>query len=306
MAEARGPHGANVMDLLKRMIEGYDQQKAMDAINEKDYWQDVIRATQNQLIMQEELSGIEVHADIPCAVVYIGTIKGLIPVHEFIANQKNHVNTLEDLKDEKKMNKSYQFLRSMMGQKIAFLIKGYDRKENLFTASRKEALVAMQKLTEEELAHKEKTMAVVRNVNPYRAIVDIGGVSATLSAVEYQHGWTDDITDHLQVGDHLVVKIINIDKEKGRVEVSRKALIPNPWEKIDLRDKCEYSCEITGVRERGCYFRLKTQNGYVDGFMRHPRHEVLNRGDKALVKILNIDKEKQRIFGLYVRPLKVS
>jgi ribosomal protein S1 len=83
-------------------------------------------------------------------------------------------------------------------------------------------------------------------------------------------------------------------------------LIPDPWENLELREKCEYACEIMGVRENGCFFRVKTKSGYVDGFLKHPRHELLNRGDKALVRILNIDKDKRRIFGLYLRPLKVS
>lgn len=294
------------MDLLKHMIEGYDEQKAMGALSEKDYWQDVIRAEQNRLIIQEDLAGIEIHSDIPCAVVYIGSIKGLIPVHEFGISQKGHITVLDDLKDEKKLGKSYQFLRSMTGQKVAFLVKGHDKNNNLFTASRREALEWMKKHTEEELASGSKTMAVVRNVNPHRAIVDIGGISATLPAAEYQHGWTDDLTEHFHLGDHILVKVIDHDKEKGKVTVSRKELIPDPWENLDLIGQSEYTCEITGVREGGCHFRVKTKNGYVDGFLRHPRHEILNRGDKALVKILSINKDKRRIVGLYVRPLKVS
>lgn len=295
-----------MMDLLKRMIEGYDEQRAMEALAEKDYWQDVIRAEQNKLVVQEELDGIETHFDVPCAVVFIGSIKGIIPVYEFGINKEGFVNCREDLRDEKKLGKSYQFLRSMTGQKIAFFVKGHDKEDNLFTGSRKEALEWMKKRTEEELVAGGKTLAVVRNVNPYRAILDVGGIPAILSAAEYQHGWTDDLTEPVQIGDHIMVKILNFDKEKGRITVSRKALIPDPWENLELIGKSEYTCEIMGVREGGCYFRVKTQNGYVDGFLRHPRHEVLNRGDKALVKILNIDKGKRRIFGLYVRPLKSS
>ncbi|WP_227764373.1 S1 RNA-binding domain-containing protein [Zhaonella formicivorans] len=294
------------MELLKKFIEGYDEQKALETLTEKDYWQDVIRAEQNRLIVQEPLEGIEIHFDVPCAVVYMGNIKGIIPVHEFGINKENYVNSREDLTDKEKLNNSYRFLRSMTGQKIAFIIKGHDKENNLFTASRKEALEWMKKRAEEELAAGDKTIAVVRNVNPYRAIADIGGIPAVMLSAEYQHGWTDDLTEHVQVGDHIMVKIINFDKEKGRAIISRKALIPDPWENLELREKCEYACEIMGVRENGCFFRVKTKSGYVDGFLKHPRHELLNRGDKALVRILNIDKDKRRIFGLYLRPLKVS
>src|SRR5664279_1929290 len=114
------------MDLLKRMIEGYDEQKALDtiALSEKDYWQDVIRAEQTHLVLQEDVSGIETHGETPCAVVYIGSVKGLIPVYEFGIEQNNYVKTKDDLKDEEKLKNSYQFLRNMTGQKIAFMVKG--------------------------------------------------------------------------------------------------------------------------------------------------------------------------------------
>jgi ribosomal protein S1 len=209
------------MELLKRFIEGYDEQKALETLTEKDYWQDVIRAEQNRLIVQEPLEGIEIHFDVPCAVVYMGNIKGIIPVHEFGINKENYVNSREDLTDKEKLNNSYRFLRSMTGQKIAFIIKGHDKENNLFTASRKEALEWMKKRAEEELAAGDKTIAVVRNVNPYRAIADIGGIPAVMLSAEYQHGWTDDLTEHVQVGDHIMVKIINFDKEKGRAIISR-------------------------------------------------------------------------------------
>ena len=294
------------MDLLNRFIEGYDEQKALESLAEKDYWQDIIRAEQNKLIMQEDLDGIEIHSEVPCAVVYIGDIRGLIPVHEFGINREGHVNNREDLKDSNKLSKSYQFLRSMTGQKIAFIIKGHDKKDNIFTASRKEALEWMKKRTEEDLKIGGTTLAVIRNVNPHRAIADIGGIPAILSPAEYQHGWTDDLTEHVQVGDHIKVGILDFDKEKGRAVISRKVLIPDPWENVELIEKSEYIGEIMGIRENGCYFRVKTKSGYVDGFMRHPRHEMLNRGDKALIKIIGIDKNKHRIFGLYLRPVNIG
>ncbi|KLU62340.1 30S ribosomal protein S1 [Peptococcaceae bacterium CEB3] len=294
------------MGLLKKMIEGYDEQKAIEILSDKDYWQDVIRAEQNKLIMQEPLFGIETHDDIPCAVCYIGNIKGLIPIIEFGPIQHGRVNTLEDLKDPKKVEKTYQLMHSMTGQQIAFLVKGHDKKENIFTASRREALEWMKKRTEETLAVGSKTLAVIRNVTPVRAIADIGGITATLSAAEYQHGWIEDLTDHIMVGDHISAQIIEYDKDKNRAVISRKVLLPDPWEDLGLVEQSVYICEIAGVRQGGCYFRLKTQRGYVDGFLRHPRHEKLARGDKALVKIINIDNSKRRIFAIYVRPLKIS
>ncbi|MDR3584701.1 MAG: hypothetical protein P4L59_05180, partial [Desulfosporosinus sp.] len=230
--------------------------------------------------------------------------KGLIPVYEFGIEQNNCVKSKDDLKDGEKLKHSYQFLRNMTGQKIAFMVKGHVKKDNVFMASRKEGIEWMRKRTEGDLAVGDKILAVVRKVLPTRIIADIGGMTAFLSASDYQHGWSDDLTELAQTGDHIMVKYLGYDKEKGVATISRKALIPDPWEKMDLLEQAEYISEIMGVRENGCYFRVKTKNGYVDGFLRHPRHEVLNRGDKALIKLLSIDNDHQRLFGLYLRPLK--
>ena len=293
------------MDLLRRMVEGYDEQKALEAIalTVKDYWQDVIRAEQNRLVLHEDVAGIETHGETPCAVVYIGSVKGLIPVYEFGIEQGNCVKTKDDLKNEDKLKNSYQFLRNMTGQKIAFMIKGHNKKDNVFMASRKEGIEWMRKRTEGELTVGNTIIAVVRKVLPKRIIADIGGMTAILSAPDYQHGWTDDLTELIQTGDHIMVKYLGFDKEKGVATISRKALIPDPWEKIELTEKSEYTSEIMGVRQGGCYFRVKTQNGYIDGFLNHPRHEQLSIGDKALIRIISIDKERHQIFGRYLRPL---
>jgi ribosomal protein S1 len=293
------------MDLLRRMVEGYDEQKAMDAIalTVKDYWQDVIRAEQNRLVLQEEVAGIETHGETPCAVVYIGPIKGLIPVYEFGIDQDSCIKTKEDLKDEEKLKSSYQFLRNVTGQKVAFMIKGHVKKDNVFMASRKDGLAWMRKRTVGEVSVGDTILAVVRKVLPDRIYTDIGGMTATLAIAEYQHGWSENLTELVQTGDHMVVKCIAINEEKNTATISRKALIPDPWEKLDLLDQSEYIAEIMGIREDGNYFRVKTKNGYIDGFLRHPRHEKLTRGDKALVKIISIEKDRKRLFGLYLRPL---
>lgn len=292
-------------DALRKFIEGYDETKVIERTVEDD-WQEVIRSFQNKLVTQATLEAIETHFDIPCAIVYVGSIKGVIPVQEYGISKANCVQTKEDLVERQKINNSYQFLRSIIGQKIAFIIKGIDKSSNLFTASRKEAIEWMREKTIEALDVNSVTIGVVRNVNPYRALVDIGGITALLKAEEYRHGWTDDLSEQIQVGDHIKVKLLEFDKENGHAMVSRKVLINDPWEHLDVTERSEYHAEITGIRENGAFFRIKAKSGYVDGFLRHPRHNVLKRGDKALVRILNIDGERKSMFGLYIRPINVS
>ncbi len=297
-------------DFMKgRHIEGYDEQKAKEA-EENDYWQEIVRYEQNKMLVQKTLEGIETHFGLPCAITYIGNIKGIIPIHEFGINKGGHINNREDLEGEDevkdKLDNSYRFLRSIIGQKIAFIIKGHDRKENLFTASRKEAVEIMKETTKEKMVSGSKTLAVIRNVNPYRAIADIGGIPAILPAAEYRHGWTDDLTEHLKVGDHVKTQVIDFDKVQGNAVISRKVLTPDPWENLEIIEKSEYQGEITGIRENGCFFRIKTKGGYVDGFFTHPKHEIINKGDKALVRILNINQHKKFILGLYIRPINVA
>ncbi|WP_436756535.1 hypothetical protein, partial [Streptomyces sp. URMC 124] len=60
-------------------------------------------------------------------------------------------------------------------------------------------------------------------------MLDIGGITTELPVQEYGYGWVDDLRVEVSAGDHLKVKVVELDKENKIVKVSKKATEKSPW-----------------------------------------------------------------------------
>lgn len=272
-------------EVLNMMIEGYDPQKAeLEDPSVKD-WKEIIGARQNDLIIQAELTGIENNSNKVCGIVYFGEtkIKGIIPL-EFSGCE------------------TIQQLRKLTGTKIAFKVINYDRENNVFIASRKAALDHMANITWKRLEKDQIIPAVVKDVRGNEIRVDIGGIMVDIPIQEVDYGWIDNLFEKVKIGDHLRVKVIELDKEKKIIKVSAKQVKPNPWPDCLTRyqKNGEYRGVISGIQPYGVFVNLEPG---VDVLAHHMRFYNLQKGDRVLVRIIKIDQEKQQMSGRIVRAL---
>ncbi|RME96694.1 MAG: polyribonucleotide nucleotidyltransferase, partial [Bacteroidetes bacterium] len=70
--------------------------------------------------------------------------------------------------------------------------------------------------------------AVVKTVMPYGVFVDFRGKSGLLHVSEMSWSRVENVEDHFKEGDHVRVKLIDIDDRTGKLRLSRKALLPRP------------------------------------------------------------------------------
>jgi polyribonucleotide nucleotidyltransferase len=70
--------------------------------------------------------------------------------------------------------------------------------------------------------------AKVVSVMPYGVFVDFNGKSGLLHVSEIAHERIENVTDVLNEGDDVRVKLVEIDKRSGKMRLSRKALLPRP------------------------------------------------------------------------------
>ncbi|KRG16854.1 hypothetical protein ACA29_02955 [Lederbergia galactosidilytica] len=146
----------------------------------------------------------------------------------------------------------------------------------------------------------DEIVAVVRTVSPSLIRADIGGIEVRLPLDQIRYGWIDDLTEEVKPGDHLRVKVVEIDAEKKEVRVSAKALHKNPWETCKARYKrgAEYVGTVSGVREFGVFVNLEAG---VDSLASHLKYQNLQRGDRVLVRIIDIDEKEQQVRAKIVR-----
>ncbi len=180
---------------------------------------------------------------------------------------------------------------------------------------RRRRLVMSQMLAEREIrdAMKEKlfeTLAVgdiiegeVRSIRPFGAFVDIGGADGLLHVSEIDWAPVNHPRDVLQVGDMTKVEVIRLDPENHRIALSRKRVLPNPWD--DIGDRYVPSTivpiTITRVVDFGAFAQLEPGveglihiSELADIAVAEPLKSV-KRGDEIEVKILRVDQQRQRI-----------
>lgn len=274
---------------LSVLVEGFDPEKALEMEqhqqddNSED-WREIYAARQNNTILQAELTGIQPVGNKTIGTIFIGNIKGMIPLE---------LSGTENIR---------QF-RKLVGKKIAFKIIALDRFNKLFTASRKAALEHMASATWKRLEKNMTCIAVVQEVRPKRVRLDLGGIQVNMAADEYDYAFIEDLNDHLKYGDHMQVKITEVDKENQKIKVSAKALKNDLWSEVATKFQVqgEYTAKCTGITEYGIYFNLQ---GNVDCLTVHPKGALkFQKGDKALVRITKIETDKQHINAKILRKL---
>src|SRR2546421_2676131 len=96
----------------------------------------------------------------------------------------------------------------------------------------------------EELAEGQVRRGTVRSVMDYGAFVDLGGVDGLLHVSEISHRRGIKPSEFLKVGDMGDVKIIRIDKETGKLSLSLKQTMADPW--IGAEDKYAVGTPVDG------------------------------------------------------------
>ena len=135
-------------------------------------------------------------------------------------------------------------------------------------------------------------------------IADVDGVRAFVPASQLSQRYVEKIADF--VGKDMKLKIIEVDKQKKRVVASRKAVMAeeSAAKKKEAWEKLEEGIVIHGIVRRLTDFGAFVDVGGVDGLIhitdlswgriKHPS-EVVKPNQEVDVKILSLDKERERI-----------
>jgi small subunit ribosomal protein S1 len=142
---------------------------------------------------------------------------------------------------------------------------------------------------------------VVSNIVDFGAFIDLGGVDGLLHISEISWDHVNHPKDVLSVGEELEVYILDVDRERERIALSRKRLLPDPWETVTatLHRGDVIEGTVTHVTDFGAF--VDVGNG-VEGLVHvseMPGGEAtltsLVPSTTVKVKILYIDPLQQRI-----------
>jgi len=115
------------------------------------------------------------------------------------------------------------------------------------------------------------------------------------------------------IGEPIMVRVIEVDRERRRLILSEKAASTESRQSIkervleELQEGGVYTGRVTSVANFGAFINVNGADGLVHlseiswDHIEHPR-EALEVGQEVKVKVINIDREKKRI-GLSIRAL---
>lgn len=279
-------------DVLNVLIEGFDPKKVEERPEESVKWREIQSAYQNNTILSAELVGFETlklnDKKETCGIIRMDTIKGIIPLFE----------SGIDPEDKQAINK----FRSLSGKKIAFKVLHFSKEENMFLASRKKAKDQMTEITLRKIDVGYNIFCVVREVEQGHIVGDIGGIDVHIPVFELTYGWVEDLRDLYKPGDHIKVQVVDIDREEKTVNVSAKPLLKNPFPDCVARyiKNGEYVGKVSGVQNYGIFVNLEEG---VDSLAPHLKFQNVQKGDRVLIRVINVDIDKEQIRAKIVRVL---
>jgi small subunit ribosomal protein S1 len=199
-------------------------------------------------------------------------------------------------------------LDSLRNQEIEAKVIKLNRKRSNVVLSRKAVL-------EEQNADKkgatldqiEEDIIVegqIKNLTDYGAFVDLGGIDGLLHVTDMSWGRLQNPAELFKVGDNVQVKVLKFDRDRERVSLGYKQLLPDPWASIDERFPIgrRLQGKVASVADYGAFIELEPG---VEGLVhvsemswskrvKHPS-KLVNPGDDVEVEVLSIDPRARRI-----------
>ncbi|MFY9572260.1 MAG: S1 RNA-binding domain-containing protein, partial [Blastocatellia bacterium] len=130
-------------------------------------------------------------------------------------------------------------LEGFLKQEIEVRVIKLNRKRGNVVVSRKAVLEEVSnKKKSETLGNIEEGVVLegaVKNITDYGAFIDLGGIDGLLHIIDMSWGRIQSPTDIIKVGDNIQVKVLKFDREKERISLGYKQLLPDPWQSVAER-----------------------------------------------------------------------
>lgn len=198
-------------------------------------------------------------------------------------------------------------LQDYLGKTLRLRVIELDRSKNKVVLSQKAILEEEARRRREEtwnsLEEGQIRRGVVRRLANFGAFVDLGGVDGLLHVSEVSWGRVEHPRDVLSEGQEIEVKVLGVDRERGRVSLGLKQLHPNPWDTAAERYPQGSIVEgkVLRLAPFGAFVEVEPGiEGLVHISQLAERHvekpeDVVSVGERIPVKVLKVDQQAQRM-----------
>ncbi|HKJ39917.1 MAG TPA: S1 RNA-binding domain-containing protein, partial [Anaerolineales bacterium] len=143
----------------------------------------------------------------------------------------------------------------------------------------------------------------VTNITDFGVFIDLGGVEGLIHISELSWGRVSHPKQIVKMGDGIKVQVLDVSAERCRVALSRKRLLPNPWQDStdEFAEGKVVSATISNVLSYGAFANLDfgveglihaSEMPLEDG--QSPR-DILSEGQRVELRVLHVDTSRQRL-----------
>jgi small subunit ribosomal protein S1 len=198
-------------------------------------------------------------------------------------------------------------LQPYVGRKLRLKILEVNRKANRLILSEKVALYEERREKRDELFSSletgQKVTGTVRSIAPFGIFVDLGGIDGLVHKSELSWNKVNNPEGSHEVGDEVEAEVIDINHERGRISLSIRRLLPDPWQSTvaDLKVGDVVEGTVTKIVNFGAFVRVKDG---LEGLIHiselshqrvaHPG-DVVHEGQTLELKIISLDSDRHRL-----------
>jgi len=144
----------------------------------------------------------------------------------------------------------------------------------------------------------------VKNITEYGAFIDLGGLDGLLHITDMSWGRIQNPNELFKVGENIQVKILKFDRDKERVSLGYKQLIPDPWattiERFPIGSRVKG--KVVSITDYGAFIEIEPG---IEGLVhvsemtwskrvKHPS-KLLSVGQEVEAQVLEVDSNNRRI-----------
>jgi len=181
--------------------------------------------------------------------------------------------------------------------------------------ARKNIVVSHKVIIEDSLKEKREELLAdmeigqimegrVKNITDFGVFIDLGGIDGLLHITDLSWGRVNHPSEVVKLDETLSIKIIDYDKEKQRVSLGLKQLLPHPWENVEENYPMGSNVKgkIVSLTNYGAFVELEAG---VEGLIhvsemswtRHIKNasEMYSIGEEIKAGVLSIDTDERKI-----------
>ena len=267
------------------------------AITEKD-WRTAEELFEKQEAIETMIAGFNKGG----VIIKVGRLRGFVPASQLSLIHQRMMGD-ESLPPEQRFQK-------LVGQKALIKVIEIDRERNRLIlserAASKEAREALKTKLLAEIEEGQTLEGIVSSVKDFGAFIDLGGAEGMIHLSELSYQRVAKPSDVLKEGQKVKVKVLEVDKDSGRIALSLKALQADPWSQVAKKYRPGQLLEAEIIKlhpKHGAFARLKDDEA-IEGLIplseisdkqiTSPR-EVLKEGQMVTLRVLRVEPEQRRI-----------